>query len=150
MAPRQKRPTDWRKRFDQAKPPKTVILDTDFAGIRAGTVLYIGSPGVFANYMSRIPPGETRTIERMRNELARRNAASATCPVTTAMYLKIVAEVALDDLNQGKSIESVVPFWRVIEPGSKIAMRLSCDDRMIVDLKAREAPSDPLRDKPCP
>lgn len=75
----------------------------------------------------------------MRNELARRNDAVATCPVTTAIYLKVVAEVALDDMAQGKPSDAVVPFWRVIEPGSKIAQRLSCDDRVIADLRAIEA-----------
>lgn len=138
MAARPKRPTDWRKRFDAAKPAHTVLLNADFAGIRAGTVLFIATPGVIANYVSRIPPGETRTIERMRNELARRNDAAATCPVTTAMYLRVVAEVALDDLSRGKPTDSVVPFWRIIEPGGKIARRLSCDDALIAHLRALE------------
>ncbi len=136
---RPKRPTDWRKRYRQAKPPKTVTLHSDFAGVKAGSVMYIGSPGVIANYVARIPPGETRTIVRLRNELARRNNATATCPVTTAIYLKVVAEVALDDLNSGKAADSVVPFWRIIEPGSKLARRLSCDDRMIEELRAMES-----------
>jgi hypothetical protein len=135
---RTKRPTDWRRRFDDAKPPKIVTLHTDFAGIGAGTVMYIGSPGVIANYIARIPPGETRTVERMRNELARRNKAVATCPVTTAIYLKVVAEVALGELRDGSPRESVLPFWRVIEPGSKVAGRLSCDDRLIADFRAAE------------
>lgn len=142
MTAKTRGPTDCRKRFDKAKPPKTVMLHTDFAGIRAGTVMYVGSPGVIANYISGIPPGETRTVERMRNELARRNNASATCPVTTAIYLKVVAEVALDDLNRGEQREGVVPFWRVIEPGSKIAGRLSCDDNMIAHFRTVEAAGD--------
>lgn len=142
MTAKSKRPTDWRKRFDSAKPPKTVLLHTDFAGIKAGSVMYIGSPGVFANYIARIPQGETRTISRMRNELARRNDAVATCPVTTAIYLKVVAEVAFADMAQGKPSDTVVPFWRVIEPASKIAQRLSCDDSVIADLRAMEARTD--------
>lgn len=129
--PKAKKPTDWRKRFDQAKPPKTLVLHTDFAGIKTGTILYIGSPGTIANYISRIPAGEVRSIERMRNELARRNDAQATCPVTTAIYLKVVAEVALADLAEGKSSTDVVPFWRVIDPNSKIAKKLSCDSQLI-------------------
>lgn len=138
MTSRPKRPTDWRRRFEEAKPPKTVLLHTDFAGIRAGTTMYIGSPGVIANYIARIPAGETRKVERMRNELARRNDAQATCPVTTAIFLKVVAEVALDELRAGRSRDSVIPFWRVIEPGSKIARRLSCNDGMIADFRAME------------
>lgn len=129
--PKAKRPTDWRKRFDRAKPPKTLVLHTDFAGIKTGTIMYIGSPGSIANYISRIPTGEVRSIERMRNELARKNDAQATCPVTTAIYLKVVAEVALADLAEGKPSTSVVPFWRVIDPDSKVAKKLSCDRQVI-------------------
>lgn len=143
MASRPKRPTDWRKRFDAAKPAHTVLLNADFAGVKAGTVLYIATPGVIANYVSRIPPGETRTIVRMRNELARRNDAAATCPVTTAMYLRVVAEVALQDLAEGKPTESVIPFWRVVEPGDKIARRLSCDDALIAHMRALETGAAP-------
>jgi hypothetical protein len=129
--PKPKKPTDWRKRFDKAKPPKTLVLHTDFAGIKTGTTMYICSPGTIANYISRIPEGEVRSIERMRNELARKNEAQATCPVTTAIYLKVVAEVALADLAEGKPNTAVVPFWRVIEPNSKIAKKLSCDSQVI-------------------
>jgi hypothetical protein len=78
-----------------------------------------------------IKPSALRTIDRLRNELARKNEAQATCPVTTAIYLKVVAEVALADLAEGKPNTAVVPFWRVIEPNSKIAKKLSCDSQVI-------------------
>ena len=131
--------SDWRKRLARAKPPKTVVLHTDFAGIRAGTVMYVGSPAVMAAYLAAIPPGETRSISRLRNELARQHGAGATCPTTTALFLRIVAEIALEELREGKPRDAVIPFWRVIEPGSKLAARLSCDEAMIADLRAMEA-----------
>ena len=107
------------------------MLHTDCAGIKSGTTMFIGSPGVIANSIARIPVGETRSIERLRNELARQNGAQATCPVTTAIYLRIVAEVTLRDLADGRPTTDVVPFWRVISADSKIARKLSCDSAMI-------------------
>lgn len=145
MASSPKRSTDWRRRFDKAGPPKTIVLHTDFAGIKAGTVMFIGAPSAIANYIARIPAGETRSVERLRNELAHRNAAQATGPITTAFYLKVVAEVALDDLRVGRAQDNVIPFWRVIDPGSQIARRLSCEENLIADLRAMEAASlDPM------
>ncbi len=38
------KPTDWRRRFRDAKPAKRLVLDTDFAGIRAGTMLLVATP----------------------------------------------------------------------------------------------------------
>jgi hypothetical protein len=102
------------------------MLHTDFAGVKAGNSMLISSPGEIANYIARIPLGETRTIERLRNELARKAGANSMCPVTTAIYLKVVAEVALQDLAEGRTLDEVVPFWRVVLPDSKVAGKLSC------------------------
>jgi hypothetical protein len=126
MADKPKKPTDWRKRFGAAKDPHVVMLHSDFAGVKAGNTMLISSPGELANYIARIPRGETRTIDRLRNELARKAGAQSMCPVTTAIYLKVVAEVALQDLAEGKLLDQVVPFWRVVLPDSKVAGKLSC------------------------
>jgi hypothetical protein len=48
------------------------------------------------------------------------------CPVTTSIFLKVVAEVSLADLASGKQMSEVVPFWRIVEPTSKLASKISC------------------------
>ena len=126
MVEKRKKPTDWRKRFGAAKDPHVVMLHTDFAGVKAGNTMLISSPGEIANYVARIPRGETRTMDRLRNELARKAGANAMCPVTAAIFLRVVAEVALTDLSEGKALDQVVPFWRVVTPESKVAQKLSC------------------------
>lgn len=134
-----KKPTDWRKRFGAAKPPHVVMLHTDFAGVKAGNTMLISSPGDIAAYLAKIPPGETRTMDRLRNELARKAGANAMCPVTTAIYLRVVAEVALRDLAEGKPLDQVVPFWRVVTPDSKIARKLNCGPDQVAHLIALDA-----------
>ena len=136
MTTKPKKPTDWRKRFGAAKPPHMVMLHADFAGVKAGNTMLISSPGEIANYLSRIPPGETRTMDRLRNELARKAGANAMCPVTTAIYLRVVAEVALTDLAEGRRLAEVVPFWRVVTPDSKVAKKLSCGPDHVAHLIA--------------
>jgi hypothetical protein len=134
------KPTDWGARFRSAKPPKRVVLNAPFAGLAAGTTMLVGSPALIADWIARIPAGETRSVARLRNELARAHDAQATCPTTTALFLRVVAEVALADLDRGMPPEAVVPFWRVVAPDSPVARRLSCDPALIADLRAREAP----------
>lgn len=136
MTTKPKKPTDWRKRFGAAKPPHVVMLHADFAGVKAGNTMLISSPGEIANYLSRIPPGEMRTMDRLRNELARKAGANAMCPVTTAIYLRVVAEVALTDLAEGRRLDEVVPFWRVVTPDSKVAKKLSCGPDHVAHLIA--------------
>lgn len=136
MTAKTRRPTDWRKRFGAAKAPHVVMLSSDFAGVKAGNTMLISSPGEIANYVARIPQGETRTMDRLRNELARKAGADAMCPVTTAIFLRVVAEVALADLAEGKPLDQVVPFWRVVLPGSKVAQKLSCGPDHVAHLIA--------------
>ncbi len=135
-AQKPKKPIDWHKRFGSAKEPHVVMLSSPFAGVQAGATMLISSPGEIARYVSSIPAGETRTIARMRSDLARRAKADAMCPVTTAIYLRIVAEVSLSDLDTGKPMDAVAPFWRVIEPKDRIAAKLSCDPERIEHLRA--------------
>ena len=61
----------WTDRLRTDKQPKRVRLDKDFAGIKAGTLLFVGTPPIIDSYIRKVPAGETRTIERMRRELAR-------------------------------------------------------------------------------
>lgn len=136
MVEKRKKPTDWRKRFGAAKDPHVVMLHTDFAGVKAGNMMLISSPGEIANYVARIPRGETRTMDRLRNELARKAGANAMCPVTAAIYLRVVAEVALTDLAEGRPLDQVVPFWRVVTPDSKVAQKLSCGPDHVAHLIA--------------
>lgn len=131
-----KKPIDWRKRFGAAKAPHVVMLHSNFAGVKAGNTMLISSPGEIGNYLSRIPRGESRTIDRLRNELARKAGAASMCPVTTAIYLKVVAEVALQDLAEGKGLDQVIPFWRVVLPDSKVAGKLSCGRDQVAHLIA--------------
>lgn len=127
--------TDWRKRFGKARSPHVVVLESRFAGVPAGARMLISSPGEIAAYVAAIPRGETRTIARMRSDLARRANAAAMCPVTTAIYLRVVAEVALDDVAAGRDIAEVAPFWRILGPTDKIAAKLSCGPEGVEHLR---------------
>lgn len=128
----------WTTRLHKGRPPKRVRLDKDFAGIKAGTLMFVGTPPIIDAYLRKVPPSETRTIERMRRELARAHQCDATCPVSTAIFLRIAAEAAIEHLQQGKACTEVSPFWRVIAPDSTIARKLPVDSAWIAHQRARE------------
>ncbi len=129
----------WRARIAKAKPAKTVTLEKPFAGIPAGSTLFIPSPQVVADYLAAVPPGQTRSPEAMRADLARGAGAQAACPVASAYSLRMVAEAALEDLRAGKDATAVAPFWRVVAPGTPLAAKLSCDGAEIAHRRAAEA-----------
>jgi hypothetical protein len=139
MSERTKKRVDWRKRFGSAKAPHVVTLESAFAGVPAGSRMLISSPGEIAAYLAAIPRGETRTVARMRSDLARRAEAAAMCPVTTAIYLRVVAECALEELAGGKDLADVVPFWRLVAPTDKVAAKLSCGPEGVEHLRRLDA-----------
>ena len=120
-----------RERLEQKKEPKKVVLEKDFAGVKRGQVLFVATPRLVADYIARIPYGQTRTIERMRREMARRRGCDGTCPVSTAIFVRIAAQAAVDELDEGKAPAEVTPFWRLLRGQDKIAKKLTIDGAWI-------------------
>ncbi len=132
----------WATKLAKPRNVKRVLLDAPFAGIPAGAMLFVGTPEVVADYLKKIPHGETRTIERMRREIARRNECDAMCPVSTSIFLRMVAESAWDQIQSGRSTEDVAPFWRVIDANSTIAKKLRTDSAWITHQRSLEMNSE--------
>ena len=138
------KPKSWKDKM-KAKPPHQVRLDKDFAGIPAGALLLISCPLEVEDYLrTRVPPGETRAVQQMRRELAALHGADAACPVSTAIFLRTVAEAAWDEIEAGTPASQVAPFWRVVEPGSPLAKKLRAGSDWIAQQRAaeRDIPAD--------
>ncbi|RPH43028.1 MAG: hypothetical protein EHM87_15020 [Burkholderiales bacterium] len=138
------RPTDWRARLRDGATPRLTVLEADFAGIPAGSTLFVPTPGLLADRITALHAGETLEPRALRDALARAEGADATCPVTTGLFLRIVAEAAWDDLQDGTPVERIIPFWRVIDPASPVAARLRCGPEWIRAIRAREAAAPPM------
>ena len=124
----------------QAKPPHTVTLDKDFAGVPAGSRLLISSPVELEDYLrEQVPVGTTKAIQQVRRELAVLHKADATCPVSTSIFLRTVAEVAWDQIEAGTPVTEVAPFWRVVDPKSPLAKKLRAGPQWIEQQRHAEA-----------
>ena len=119
------------ERLKDSKPEKRVLLDKDFAGVKAGQTLYVANPKIVDQYVRAIPAGQTRSIVQMREDLARSRDADATCPVSTAIFLRISAQAAIDEMEGGRSKGDVSPFWRVLRASDRITSKLSIDRQWI-------------------
>jgi len=85
-----------------------------------------------------IPEGESITPKELRAQLARRHAASMTCPVTTTMMLRIVAEAANESHRNGASLSEITPIWRVLDSKASALRKLTFDSGYILDQRAKE------------
>ena len=124
------------------KTEKKVRLEADFAGIKAGQMMFVATPMIVDAYIRAIPEGQHRTVPGMRNELARRNRCDASCPVSTAIFTRMSAEAALEQLAEGASPDEVAPFWRILRPDDKIAKRLDVGGEWIAQRRALEGLRD--------
>lgn len=124
----------WDAKYRGAKPPHVTVLVKPFAGVWLGERLFIASPALLDERIRAIPAGRTQDMVALRAELARENGAIATCPTSAAIFLRIVAERALERLE-----DDPTPFWRVIAPESPIARKLSCGPDFIRHRRALEA-----------
>ena len=132
------RAKSWKQKM-QAKPAHTVVLDKSFAGVPAGSRLLISCPRELEEYLrTRVPVGQTREVQQMRRELAALHGADAACPVSTAIFLRIVAEAAWDEVEAGKPVTAVAPFWRVVDPKSPLAKKLRAGGPWIEQQRAAE------------
>ena len=59
--------------------------------------------------------------------MARRNKCDATCPVSSSIFIRMVAEAAIEEMNEGKTVNDVAPFWRLLTSEDKITKKLPID-----------------------
>ena len=129
----------WTAKFRSRTEPEVAVLEKPFAGVPAGARLLISTPARIAAYVAAIPAGETRDVAAMRADLAAQAGADATCPMTTGMFARIAAEAALEEVAAGAKLAEVTPFWRLIDPESPLAGKLSCGRDLIRTMRAAEA-----------
>lgn len=128
-----------REKLNAKKDPKKVLLTHSFGGGGEGQLMFVGTPRIIADYIEKIPYGETRTVEKLRGDLARRRKCDITCPMSTAMFIRLAAEAALEDLAEGTAPSEIIPFWRVIDGQHKIAKKLNVDPAWIDQQRALES-----------
>ena len=128
----------WIEKRDCNKSYKIKTIDKKFADIPEGSKMFIATPRIIDDYIKHIPYGKSTELSAMRNDLAIEYQADNTCPVTIGIFLRIVSEASYEELKSGKGIEEVTPFWRIVNPKSKLANKLECGAEFINKQRERE------------
>lgn len=112
--------------------------DYDFADIPAGAKMLIATPMIVDQYIRQIPKGHFTDIKQMRKDLAAEYKAQYTCPVTTGIFLRIVAENAYEEYKKGKALNKITPFWRAMSIKSPSAKKLTFGIKFLKDQQKKE------------
>ncbi|MFA6261920.1 MAG: hypothetical protein WC760_10655 [Bacteroidia bacterium] len=126
----------WTEKFNTLKTAEVKRTEKAFADIPAGARMLIATPAIVEEYIRNIPKGHSTHIRQMRKDLAAMYHAEYTCPVTSGIFIRIVAEKAYEEFLAGK--KRIAPFWRILDPDSPAAKKLSFGTSFILQQRISE------------
>ncbi len=108
--------TSWHQKLQKAAE----IVDVPPSWIRRyGTgKMLIPRPLDLDALVRKVPKGKLVTQDQLREKLARDYNVCATCPLTSGLFIRIVAEAAEEDIRAGKT--DITPYWRVVKPNGSL------------------------------
>lgn len=128
----------WKEKFYEKPNFKIKIIDRSFWGYVRGSKMLIPSPKIIEDYVNQSDEGLKLSVETMREDLAIEFGADFTCPMTTAIFLRIVSEYSYEKYIENDSMDNICPFWRIVDPNSKLADKLSFDKNFIIQKRKSE------------
>jgi len=104
----------WRTKLEKpsVQLPKIVRVPPKWRKQYGSGTMLIAHPLEVDALIRKVPRGKLVTVAQLRKRLARTHRADTTCPLTTGIFVRIVAEVAEEDRRAGK--RRVTPYWRVV------------------------------------
>jgi alkylated DNA nucleotide flippase Atl1 len=104
--------TSWRAKLEKPQEPRLVAVPAKMSRFGNGMML-IPTPKLVDDLIRKIPKGKLATVSELRRKLAADFKADVTCPLTTGIFVRIAAEAAEEDREQGR--KRVTPYWRVVK-----------------------------------
>ena len=92
--------------------PKLVKIPPRMAHFGKGTMV-IPTPSLVDTLIRKVPKGRLVTVNELRRKLAQDFAADVACPLTTGIFVRIVAEAAEEDRTHGR--KRIAGYWRVVK-----------------------------------
>ena len=128
----------WAQKMADGREPVVEIADKTFAGVEKGSKMLIATPKIVDAYIRNIPKGVHTSLQQMRADLAAEYNADTTCPLTSGIFLRIVAENAYDEYQQGKALDKITPFWRMIDSKTPTVKKLTFGVDFVKEMRSKE------------
>lgn len=107
-----KGPKSWREKLEGAHAAKVIPIPPKMQKQLGKGTMLIPTPLDVDALVRKVPSGKVITLTHLREKLARKAGADATCAMVAGMFVRIVAEAAAEDARAGKS--RIAPWWRVV------------------------------------
>lgn len=84
--------------------------------------ILVPTPLLVAEEIRTVPVGSTVTPSEIRISLAQRFGVDSTCPMTTGIFINILAGAAEEELANGKPVTA--PYWRVVQENGVLSNKI--------------------------
>ena len=113
MQGRFKSRTPWREKLEKPQEPRIIDVPLKMQKTWGTGTMLIATPLLVDAEIRKVKKGKLITVAQIMKKLAKDFHADTTCPMTTGIFLRIVAEVAEEDRQEGK--KQITPYWRVLK-----------------------------------
>lgn len=107
-----KAPKNWKMKMEKPSSHEIVELSPNSPAAWGQGTMVIVTPKIIDTLVNSVPKGKLITIGAMREKFARDYDTNTTCPLTTGIFLRIVAEAAEENSREGN--KNITPYWRVV------------------------------------
>lgn len=112
----------WAEKMKKPAEPFVEVIANSTSKTYPDGRMLIPTPMAIDDIVKTIPKGELMTSGKLRAMLADKFEADYACPMTTGIFLRIAAEYANEQMNNG--VKKVTPFWRVIRDDGSLIDKL--------------------------
>lgn len=110
--------TPWREKLEKEQEPKIVDVPPKMQKAWGEGKMLIATPLLVDAEIRKIPKRKLATVTQIMGSLAKQFNTDSTCPMTTGIFLRIVAEAADEDRANGK--RRIAPYWRVLKSNGSL------------------------------
>jgi alkylated DNA nucleotide flippase Atl1 len=102
----------WKEKLNKKDLPKIVEIPEKMRKRLGEGKMVVPSPLEVYEIMKDVPEGKLITINMIREKLARRHGVNTACPITTGIFVWIVANASTEGVY--------TPYWRTLKEGGVI------------------------------
>lgn len=103
----------WRDKLEKPAESKIVEIPERMRKQWGPGTMVIGTAMLVDSLVRKVPSGKLVTVSQIMDRLAQDSGADSACPMTTGIFLRIVAETAEEDRAAGR--KDISPYWRVVK-----------------------------------
>jgi alkylated DNA nucleotide flippase Atl1 len=81
-------------------------------------MMYISTPKEIDGIIKKVPNGKLITTEQIAEKLAEKHKTDYICPLTTGIFVSIVANAAYEEMLNHKN--KITPYWRVVKAKGRL------------------------------